>query len=48
MVCRFFDNLDLKAVSLEAARRSWEFLLTVAPAASLNATGSPLNPIATF
>jgi hypothetical protein len=44
-----FDNLDLEAVSREAARRNrWEFLLTAAPAALPNATGSPLNPIATF
>ena len=44
-----FDNLDLEAVSREAARRNrWEFLLTASPAALPNATGSPLNPIATF
>jgi len=44
-----FDNLDLEAVSKEAARRNrWEFLLTASPAAVANATGSVLNPIATF
>jgi kynurenine formamidase len=44
-----FDNLDLEAVSKEAARRNrWEFLLTAAPAAVPKATGSVLNPIATF
>jgi kynurenine formamidase len=44
-----FDNLDLEAVSREAARLNrWEFLLTASPAALPNATGSPLNPIATF
>jgi kynurenine formamidase len=44
-----FDNLDLEAVSREAARRNrWDFLVTAAPAAVPNATGSPLNPIATF
>ena len=44
-----FDNLDLEAVSREAARRNrWEFLVTAAPAAIPRATGAPLNPIATF
>jgi kynurenine formamidase len=44
-----FDNLDLEAVSKEAARLNrWEFLLTAAPAAVPKATGSVLNPIATF
>ena len=44
-----FDNLDLEAVSREAARRNrWEFLVTASPAAVPRATGSPLNPIATF
>ncbi|HWW88897.1 MAG TPA: cyclase family protein [Vicinamibacterales bacterium] len=44
-----FDNLDLEAVSKEAARRNrWEFLVTASPVAVAGATGSPLNPIATF
>jgi kynurenine formamidase len=44
-----FDNLDLEAVSREAARRNrWDFMLTAAPAAVPKATGSVLNPIATF
>jgi kynurenine formamidase len=44
-----FDNLDLEAVSKEAARLNrWEFLVTAAPAAVPKATGSVLNPIATF
>jgi kynurenine formamidase len=44
-----FDNLDLEAVGKEAARLNrWEFLVTAAPAAVPKATGSMLNPIATF
>ena len=44
-----FDNLDLEAVSKEAARLNrWEFLVTAAPAAVPKATGAVLNPIATF
>jgi kynurenine formamidase len=44
-----FDNCDLEAVAEEAARQNrWEFLLTAAPLAVPGATGSPLNPIATF
>jgi len=44
-----FDNLDLEAVGKEAARRNrWEFLVTASPVAVPGATGSPLNPIATF
>jgi kynurenine formamidase len=44
-----FDNLDLEALSEEAARRKrWEFLLTAAPFPVPGGTGSPLNPIATF
>jgi kynurenine formamidase len=43
------DNLDLRAVSQEAAaRKRWEFLLTVAPLAVEGGTGSPVNPVATF
>jgi len=44
-----FDNLDLEAVSKEAARRNrWDFLVTASPAAVPGATGSVLNAIATF
>ena len=44
-----FDNLELEAVSREAEkRRRWEFLVTASPAAVPGATGSVLNPIATF
>ncbi|MBM3776326.1 MAG: cyclase family protein [Acidobacteria bacterium] len=43
------DNLDLELVSeAAAARQRWEFLLTAAPLAVEGATGSPINPIATF
>ena len=44
-----FDNLDLEAVGREAAKRNrWDFLVTASPAAVPGATGSVLNPIATF
>lgn len=44
-----FDNSDLEQISKEAAKRNrWEFLITAAPAAVPFATGSVLNPIATF
>jgi len=44
-----FDNCDLESVGNEAARRQrWEFLVTASPIAIPGATGSPLNPIATF
>jgi kynurenine formamidase len=44
-----FDNCDLEQVGKEAQKRNrWEFLITAAPAAVPNATGSVLNPIATF
>ena len=44
-----FDNCDLETISKEAAKRNrWEFLVTAAPAAVPFATGSVLNPIATF
>ena len=44
-----FDNCDLEQVSKEAEKRQrWEFLLTASPAAVTGATGSVLNPIATF
>ena len=44
-----FDNCDLEALAeAAAARKRWEFLLTVAPLAIPGGTGSPANPIATF
>jgi kynurenine formamidase len=44
-----FDNLDLELIGAEAAKRKrWEFLVTASPAAVPGATGSVLNPIATF
>jgi kynurenine formamidase len=44
-----FDNVDLEALAeTAAARKRWEFLLTVAPLAIRGGTGSPVNPIATF
>ena len=44
-----FDNLDLELVGREAERRKrWEFLVSASPAAVPGATGSVLNPIATF
>ena len=44
-----FDNCDLEQLSKEAARRRrWSFLVTASPAAVPGATGSVLNPIATF
>jgi kynurenine formamidase len=44
-----FDNVDLEALAeAAAARKRWEFLLTVAPLPIRGGTGSPVNPIATF
>ena len=44
-----FDNCDLDALAeAAAARKRWDFLLTVAPLPIRGATGSPVNPIATF
>ncbi len=44
-----FDNTDLEALGDEAAKRNrWAFLLTAAPMAVTNGTGSPLNPTAIF
>jgi kynurenine formamidase len=44
-----FDNCDLELIGREAQkRRRWEFLVTASPAAVPGATGSVLNPIATF
>jgi kynurenine formamidase len=43
------DDCDLTALSeAAAARKRWEFLLTVAPLPIPNGTGSPVNPIALF
>ena len=43
------DNVDLEALAqAAAARKRWEFLVTVAPLAIPGGTGSPVNPIATF
>jgi kynurenine formamidase len=43
------DRADLEALGEAAASRNrWEFMLTVNPLALPNATGSPVNPIATF
>jgi kynurenine formamidase len=43
------DNCDLEALSEAAAtRRRWEFMFTMAPIPLPGATGSPINPIATF
>ena len=44
-----FDNCDLELIGKECERRQrWEFLVTASPAAVPGATGSVLNPIATF
>lgn len=44
-----FDNCDLELIAKEAAKRNrWEFMVTASPAAVPFATGSVLNPIATF
>jgi kynurenine formamidase len=43
------DNCDLEKVSEHAhARKRWAFLLTVAPLVVDGATGSPVNPLATY
>jgi len=43
------DNCDLEALSeAAAARKRWDFLLTLAPIPMVGGTGSPINPIATF
>jgi hypothetical protein len=40
---------DLEALSeAAAARKRWDFLLTMAPIPVVGGTGSPINPIATF
>ena len=44
-----FDNCDFELIGKEAEkRRRWEFMVTASPAAVPGATGSVLNPIATF
>lgn len=49
MGVHIFDNFDLERVAVECEERGrWEFLVTAAPLAVPGATGSPLNPIATF
>jgi kynurenine formamidase len=43
------DNCDLEALSeAAAARKRWDFLMTMAPIPMVGGTGSPINPIATF
>jgi kynurenine formamidase len=43
------DNANLEELAQAcAARRRWEFMLTVAPLVLLHTTGSPVNPIALF
>jgi hypothetical protein len=43
------DNANLEELGQAcAARRRWEFLLTVAPLRLRNVTGSPVNPVAVF
>lgn len=43
------DNCDFEELSEQAqARKRWSFMLTVAPLAVEGATGSPVNPLATF
>jgi kynurenine formamidase len=43
------DRADFEALSeAAAARRRWEFMLTVAPLPIPKGTGSPVNPIAMF
>ena len=43
------DNGNLEELAQAcAARRRWEFLLTIAPLRLQHTTGSPVNPIALF
>ena len=43
------DRADFDAASeLAAARKRWEFMLTIAPLRIPNGTGSPVNPLAVF
>jgi kynurenine formamidase len=43
------DRADLEPLSeAAAARKRWEFMLTVAPLPIPNGTGSPVNPLAIF
>lgn len=49
MGVHIFDNCDLEAVSAACDKlQRWEFLITASPLPVEGATGSPLNPIATF
>ena len=49
MGVHIFDNCDLEDLSRTAEDLNrWEFLLTASPLAVPGATGSPLNPIATY
>jgi kynurenine formamidase len=44
-----FDNCDLEALAAAAASKNrWEFMFSAAPLPVRGATGSPINPIATF
>ena len=44
-----FDDCDLDAVGeAAAARKRWEFLLTVAPVPVTGGTGFPVNALAIF
>ena len=43
------DRADFQALATAAAERNrWEFMVTIAPLAIPNGTGSPVNPIAMF
>ena len=43
------DRADFQALATAAAQRNrWEFMVTIAPLAIPNGTGSPVNPIAMF
>ncbi len=49
MGVHIFDNCDLEAVSETCEKlKRWEFLITASPIPVEGATGSPLNPIATY
>ena len=49
MGVHIFDNCDLQRLSRTAEElKRWEFLLTASPLPVQGATGSPLNPIATY
>ena len=43
------DNCDLEPLAALATQQSrWDFQLQIAPLRLVGATGSPVNPIATF